>query len=178
MRRQNSSHGTPHSPATPPATSPPTSPATPTATHAATSTASAQAVPPLIAVGNPRRLDPETIETLIDCEQRGVPSVLWASSVEDLESAAAAVVTHVAVGDRALHGEALARFGPERALLAETPEAAVRQVKESMRTADPKAASGLAGLGRRAAAVASGVRRAASRAGRAAAAGARRRRGR
>ena len=166
MRRQNSSHGTPHSPATSTAASP------------ATSTLTTHAAPPLIAVGNPRRLDPETIETLIACEQRGVPSVLWASSVEDLESAAAAVVTHVAVGDRALHGEALARFGPERALLAEAPESAVQQVKESVRTADPKAAGGLASLGRRAAAVASGVRRAASRAGRAAAARARRRRGR
>lgn len=173
MRRQNSSHGTSHSTAASPATPPATSPAT------------TPAVPPLIAVGNPRRLDPETIETLIACEQRGVPSVLWASSVEDLESAAAAVVTHVAVGDRALHGEALARFGPERALLAETPEGAVQQVKESVRTAAQSAGDGVGALRARAAAAFTGMRRAASsagragsRVGRAAAAAARRRRGR
>ncbi len=126
-------------------------------------TATSQTVPALIEVGNPRRLDSETIETLIDCEQRGVPSVLWASSAEDLESAAAAVVTHVAVGGRALHGDALTRFGPERALLAESPEAAVQQVLEMALLEDDRGPEDAGWVRRRATALVAGARRVARR---------------
>lgn len=79
------------------------------------------------------RLDSETVEALVRCEQEGVPSVLWVESLAALDSSAAALVTHVAVCDPALHVEAAARFGTEQALLTEDAEAAVRAVAAQRR---------------------------------------------
>lgn len=109
------------------------------------------AAPLLLRAGPPAQdppLDVETVEALIRCEQEGVPSILWAERSADLDSSAAALVTHVAVADPALHAEAAARVGAEQALLADDAEAAVRIVAERRRARrERRAVDGAAGAG-------------------------------
>lgn len=90
---------------------------------------------------DPEMIDPQTVEELIRAEQQGTPSVLWATTPEDLTVPVASLVTHVAVpttAETVLQEEARGRFGPEQVLTAEDPAQAcdaVRARREAERAA-------------------------------------------
>ena len=111
-------------------------------------------------------LDEATVELLIDCERRGVRVLLWLEEAGDADSTLAGLATHLATDDAALHAEAVAQIGAERAVLA-------RGVRQARRRAAaevlPPADRGPAGTGRKALRRARRLgRRALSRAARAA----------
>ena len=96
-----------------------------TPTAPTTPTRDTDAGPPvLLRPKDYRDLSAETVETLIDCEQRGVPSVLWVDDLAELETPLAVLVTHIAAADPEVHLEAVHRIGSKHAKLAATPEEA------------------------------------------------------
>lgn len=69
---------------------------------------------PGASLGGPGRLAGEVIEAFIECERRGVPTLLLAATVADLETPVAAVCRAVAGDDPVVVEHARSRFGADR----------------------------------------------------------------
>ncbi|MQA61474.1 MAG: hypothetical protein GEU86_08245 [Actinophytocola sp.] len=69
---------------------------------------------PGASLGGPWRLAGEVIEAFIECERRGVPTLLLAGTAADLETPVAAVCRAVAADDPVVVEHARSRFGADR----------------------------------------------------------------
>lgn len=78
----------------------------------------------------------DALETLIACEGEGIPTVLRAERVEDLQAPVAAAVSHVVTFSAEVHRSALSQVGSERALLLEPPVDPVEALLEGRGTSE------------------------------------------
>lgn len=84
------------------------------------------------------------LDTLIACEGAGIPTVLHAVRMEDLDRSVATVVSHIVTTDFAVHRAATAQVGRERALLVDpvvAPSETLMSETESAEGLSPEAIS-------------------------------------